>query len=293
MELALHHPNFTLPGGPEALGPTLARTARAADAAGWSTMTLMDHYFQMERLSRAEDPMLEGYTSLGFLAAQTERIQLGLLVTGVTYRHPGLLAKIVTTLDVLSGGRAMLGMGVAWYERENVGLGVPFPPLARRYEMLEEAIAVCRQMWSDDDGPFAGEHFQLAETLCVPQPLQPGGPPILVGGSGEKKTLRLVARRADACNLFAVGPDVVARKLEVLRGHCEDAGRDYDEIEKTILVSGIGGADPLSDVDGFLSAMESYAALGVTKVWVSCQGDDPAGWVERMSEAALPRLREL
>ena len=289
MLLALHHPNFTLPGGPEALAPTLAKTAQAADAAGWSTMTLMDHYFQMESLSRAEDPMLEGYSSLGFLAGKTENIQLGLLVTGVTYRHPGLLAKIVATLDVLSGGRAMLGIGIAWYEREHIGLGVPFPPIAERYERLEESIAICRQMWSEDDGSFDGQHYALAETICEPKPLRAGGPPVVIGGSGEKKTLRMVARHADACNLFAVGPDVVAHKLDVLRGHCETEGTDYDAIEKTILVN----SDPLADVDEFLTSMEQYSALGVTKAWVYCRGDDPPAWVERMSEAALPRLTEI
>ena len=151
--------------------------------------------------------MLEGYTSLGFLAGQTSTMTLGLLVTGVTYRHPGLLAKIVTTLDVLSGGRAQLGIGAAWYEREHRGLGVPFPPVAERFERLEETLQICLQMWSDDDGPYEGRHYQLAETICSPRPISSPRPRILIGGSGERKTLRLVARYADACNLFAISPD--------------------------------------------------------------------------------------
>ena len=209
----------------------------------------MDHWFQMEQLATSQDPMLEGYTALGFLAGQTERMTLGLLVTGVTYRHPGLLAKIVTTLDVLSGGRAQLGIGAAWYEREHLGLGVPFPPIGERFERLEEAIQICLQMWSDDDGPYEGKHYQLAETICSPRPIQQPGPRILIGGSGERKTLRLVAKYADACNLFAPDPAVVAHKLDVLDGHCEAEGRDPADIEKTII---FGFANPLDDVDAFL-----------------------------------------
>jgi len=279
-----------LPGGPAQLAPTLAATARAADEGGFATLTLMDHWFQMEQLGDgAVDPMLDGYTTLGFLAGQTSRIQLGLLVTGVTYRHPGLLAKTVTTLDVLSGGRAVLGIGAAWYEREHRGLGVPFPPVAERFERLEETLQVCRQMWSDDDGPYAGRHYQLAETLCSPRPLQRPGPPVLIGGGGERKTLRLVARYADACNLFAVGAEEVGRKLGVLAGHCADAGRDPATVEKTVIES----LDPLADEDAFLTAMAGYAAVGVTKVWVGPRGPDPAAWTTEVAERVVPRLAEL
>src|SRR6195952_2111461 len=186
MQLAIHFPNFTLPGGPAALAPALAATARAAEDGGCASFTLMDHYFQMESIGKSQDPMLEGYTSLGYLAAITERMTLGLLVTGVTYRHPGLLAKIVTTLDVLSEGRAMLGIGAAWYEREHLALGVPYPPIGQRFEMLEEALQINRQMWSDNDGRLGVNNSQLAETLCVPKPIQKS-PHIMIGGSGEKK----------------------------------------------------------------------------------------------------------
>ena len=289
MKLGIHFVNFTLPGGAEALSPALAATAQAAEEGGCSTFTLMDHYFQMEQLSRSEDPMLEGYTSLGFLAGHTQSVTLGLLVTGVTYRHPGLLAKIVTTLDVLSGGRAQLGLGAAWYEREHRALGVPFPPISERFERLEETLQICRQMWSDNDGPYEGRHYQLAETICSPRPIQQPAPRILVGGSGERKTLRLVARYADACNLYAPEPAFVARKLEVLTQHCEEEGRDPSEIQKTIISS----SNPLDDVDGFLASMEEYGRLGIDLVELSSIGPDPVAWVTQVTEKVVPRLGEL
>jgi F420-dependent oxidoreductase-like protein len=289
MKLAIHFPNFNLPGGPAALGPTLAATARAAEDGGCSTFTLMDHWFQMELFATSEDPMLEGYTGLGFLAGQTERITLGLLVTGVTYRHPGLLAKIVTTLDILSQGRAQLGIGAAWYEREHLGLGVPFPPVSERFERLEEALQIVHQMWSDDDGPYKGKYYQLAETICSPRPIQTPAPKIQIGGSGERKTLRLVARYADSCNLFAADQAVVAHKLDVLAGHCEAEGRDPATIEKTIIWSPPGALD----IDAFLTDMDGYARLGIQQVWVSAMDPDPAGWVARFSEAVVPALADM
>ncbi len=288
MQLGIHFANFTLPGGADRLGPTLAATASAAEEAGASWFTMMDHWFQMEQFATSEDPMLEGYTSLGFVAGRTSTMKLGLLVTGVTYRHPGLLAKIVTTLDVLSGGRAMLGIGAAWYEREHNGLGVPFPPLAERFGRLEETLRICLQMWSDNDGPFDGEYYRLAETICSPQPIQRPHPTILIGGSGEKKTLKLVARYADACNLFSIGPEGVQQKLEVLARHCDAEGRDPESIQKTIL-----GGDPLADPDGFLSAMEEYARLGIQHVQIMPAGPDPVGYVTRLGETVIPRLAEI
>jgi F420-dependent oxidoreductase-like protein len=290
MNLGIHFVNFTLPGRPEALATTLSATAQAAEEGGCAKFTLMDHWFQMEQLSSARDPMLEGYTSLGFLAGRTERITLGLLVTGVTYRHPGLLAKIVTTLDVLSGGRGQLGIGAAWYEREHRGLGVPFPPLGERFARLEETLQVCLQMWSDDEGPYEGRYCQLTETICSPPPIQQPRPKILVGGSGERKTLRLVAQYADACNLFARDPAMVAHKLEVLARHCDTVGRDPATIEKTILA--VGG-NPLDDVDAFVAGMEQYARLGVDLVEVAPLGPDPVRFVTELSEKVVPRLAEL
>ncbi|MGU3437499.1 LLM class F420-dependent oxidoreductase [Actinomycetes bacterium M1A6_2h] len=289
MQLAIHFSNFTLPGGTPSLASALSESAVAADEGGCSQFTLMDHWFQMESLATSFDPMLEGYTSLGFLAARTRRITLGLLVTGVTYRYPGLLAKTVTTLDVLSGGRALLGIGAAWYEREHLGLGVPFPPTAERFERLEETLQICNQMWSDDDGPYDGTHFRLAETICSPRPISSPKPRIMIGGSGEKKTLRFVAKYADACNLFAPDHDTVAHKVEVLKGHCEREGRDPADIENTIIV----GYDPLSDVDAFLRDMEGYAKLGIDTVCVGPSVGDPARWVTEVTEKTVGRLAEI
>ena len=289
MKFAVHLANLTWGIEPGDMAPALAETARVADEGGVSTLTMMDHWFQMESIGGPFANMLEGYSSLGFLAGQTSRIELGLLVTGVTYRHPGLLAKIVTTLDVLSRGRAMLGIGAAWYEREHRGLGVPFPPVAERFERLEEALQICNQMWSDDDGPYQGLHYQLEETICLPRPVRQPRPRVLIGGSGERKTLRFVARYADACNLFATGPADVAHKIDVLNRHCEAEGRDPAEISKTI----IGGLDPVADVDGFLKTMAEYARLGIDQVWSGPPGPGAVEWVTRACTEVVPRLADI
>jgi F420-dependent oxidoreductase-like protein len=234
MKVGLHIADFTWDGGPPALGPRLGEIARRAEEAGVDRVSVMDHVWQIGPLGPPEHEMLEAYTALGFLAAVTSRVKLLTVVTAVVYREPGLLAKAVTTLDVLSGGRAMLGIGAAWNEEESRGLGLFFPPMAERFERLEEALRICQQMWSDDDGPFEGKHYHLARTLNSPQALSRPHPPILIGGQGERKTLLLVARYADACNLFDT-PEL-AHKLDVLRGHCAAEGRDYDAIEKTVQV---------------------------------------------------------
>lgn len=257
-----------------------------------SWLSVMDHYFQMEFNGGAEDPMLEAYTTLSFLAAHTETVQLGALVTGVTYRHPGLLAKIATSLDVLSGGRATLGIGAAWYDREHEGLGVPFPPLAERFERLEETLRICLQMWDPAaNGPFEGTHYRLAETLCVPAPVSRPHPEIMIGGSGEKKTLRLVARYGDACNLFATSPEEVTHKLDVLRGHCDTEGRDYDEIRKTVAYTG----DPATegDLEAFTRDITGYGKLGIDTVILAPRIGAPAEWIERFVAPAVERLAEL
>jgi F420-dependent oxidoreductase-like protein len=290
VRIGIHYANFTHPEWESRLTDRLTETARVADQGGAALFTVMDHYFQMEMLGGPPEPMLEGYTTLGYLAGQTSEVRLGLLVTGATYRHPGLLAKIVTTLDVLSHGRAMLGIGAAWYDREHRGLGVPFPPTGERFERLEETLQIVRQMWSDDDGAFEGKHFQLAETVCVPPPVQQPHPPVLVGGSGERKTLRLVAQYADACNLFGESVDGVRHKLDVLRRHCDDVGRDYDSIDKTMIP---GGADPLADPDAFLKDMAEYAALGISLITMMPPTEDPVGWTARVCEGVVPRLAEL
>ncbi|MFI6169174.1 LLM class F420-dependent oxidoreductase [Nocardia sp. NPDC051052] len=290
MELGFHIPIFDIDGGTTAIAGELARVGAAAEASGATWLSFMDHYFQIEPTGLpAESNMLEGYTTLGFLAAHTSNIELGLLVTGVTYRHPGLLAKIVTTLDVLSGGRATLGIGAAWFEREHLGLGVPYPPIAERFERLEEALRICLQMWDPaNNGPFEGKHYQLAETLCAPQPIN--RPKVLIGGSGERKTLRLVAQYGDACNLFGSAPSDVEHKLDVLRRHCDDVGRNYDDLRITIMAN---NPRPTPDTrDEFVRTMADYAKLGVHAVIISPTTGSPAAWIDSMAPA-VPQLAEL
>jgi F420-dependent oxidoreductase-like protein len=290
MEVGLHFIDF-LPGDPARLGPTLADAAKAAEQGGATMFTLADHFFQMEALGRAEDPFLEGYTSLGFLAGQTTTIDLTLLVTGITYRYPGVLAKTVTTLDVLSQGRSMLGLGAAWYDREHVALGIPYPPLNARFEMLEETLQICRQMWSDDDGPYDGKHYRLAETICEPQPIR--RPPILIGGDGEKKTLRLVAQYADIWNSMTSDAKELKHKIGVLHRHCDTLGRDPGKIRKT--AGGLLVLDPFEDTDGYLKTVERYAELGVELINLGpLPGDpDPVGFIRRLGDEVIPRLAEI
>jgi F420-dependent oxidoreductase-like protein len=288
MDLDLHVTKFTWAGSPDRIAPGLSDIARKAEAIGVRALSLMDHYFQIEVAGAPEDPMLEGYTALGFLAGVTSSLRLRLLVTGVTYRHPGLLAKIVTTLDVLSQGRAELGIGAAWYEREHLGLGVPFPPLAERFERLEEALQICLQMWSADNGPFEGRHYRLAETLCVPEPVSQPRPRIMIGGSGEKKTLRLVAQYADACNIFG-DATVLAHKIGVLRRHCDAVGRNIGEIEITAFVHPQAGWSAGDVVRG----ARELADLGVATVMVSADGEQPVDWLERLIAPALLDIRAI
>jgi len=271
VKIGLQIPDFTWPGGPARLGADLAGVARTADAAGFEFISVMDHFFQIPAVGSAEREMLEAYTTLGYLAGVTSRAKLVTLVTGAVYRPPGILAKIVTTLDVLSGGRAWLGIGAAWNEAESRGLGVPFPPVAERFERLEETLQICLQMWRGDETPYEGRHYQLERPLNSPQALSQPHPPIMVGGGGERKTLRFVARYAQACNLFPT-PDL-AHKLDVLRGHCEAEGRDYDEIVKTCyFVFDVGEkgekAGQVVDRLAGLAQMGFQAAIGaVARVW--------------------------
>ena len=289
MLLGVHYANFSHPDWSTTLEDRLTDTARVADEGGVSLFTVMDHWFQMENLGGPAEPMLEGYTTLGYLAAVTQRVRLSLLVTGVTYRHPGLLAKQVTTLDRLSRGRAMLGIGAAWYDREHAGLGVPFPSTSERFERLEETLQVCLQMWGDDDGAYEGTHYRLAETVNVPPAYQAPHPPVLIGGAGERKTLRLVAQYAQMCNIFGEGHDVMAHKLAVLRGHCDTLGTDYEAIEKSVILM----ADPQAEPDAFLRDMEGYAALGVHTVTLMPPTGDPVAWTTDVVEKVLPRLAEI
>lgn len=269
MKIGLQVPSFTWPGGPAQIGPTLTDIARAAESAGFASLWVMDHFFQIGSPARdmglgpAEDEMLEAYTTLSYLAAHTTRVKLGALVTGVIYRYPGLLVKTVSTLDVLSNGRAYCGIGAAWNDREALGLGVPFPPVRERFERLEEALQIAQHMWADDARPYTGRHYQLAEPLNHPQPLTRPHPPIMIGGGGEQKTLRLVAQYGDACNLFArPGVEFVRRKLDVLKRHCEDLGRNYAEIEKTTLntVHLAPGRESPAEV---IKQCQALAAIGI------------------------------
>ncbi len=285
MHLDLHVPRFTWPGGPASIGPTLTSLAQTAESIGVRTLSVMDHWFQMEAVWPAEEPMLEGYTTLGFVAAKTETLRIRLLVGGVTYRHPGLLAKTITTLDVLSAGRAELGIGAAWYEREHRGLGVPFPPVSERFERLEETLQICLQMWSDNDGAYEGAHYQLAETLCSPPPVSSPRPRILIGGSGERKTLRLVATYADACNLFGDAA-TVAHKLDVLRRHCDDVGRDPGHIEVTALPMIPDDAGP----DALLRHAEEFAAVGVDTIVARSSQPEPERWLEEVWGPVIDKL---
>jgi F420-dependent oxidoreductase-like protein len=288
MELGIHFIDF-LPGDAAQLAPALLSTATAAEDIGATMFTLADHFFQMESVGRAEDPFLEGYTSLGYLAGRTTNITLALLVTGVTYRHPGLLAKTVTTLDVLSQGRSMFGIGAAWYEREHLALGVPYPPLRDRFEMLEETLQICQQMWSDNDGPYDGKHYQLAETICQPQPIR--RPPVLIGGGGEKKTLRLVAQYADVWNSTDSDIDVLTHKIDVLTRHCDTVGRDVAEIRKTVGFF----EDPFENLDGYLRKLERFSELGVDMINTGPMPGtpDPAGFVKRFGDEVMPKLSQI
>jgi F420-dependent oxidoreductase-like protein len=299
MKIGLQIPNFTWPTSPQELPEQLAVIAQTADDQGFSSIWVMDHFFQIGTRDRsndlgpAEDEMLESYSTLSYLAGLTKKATLGTMVTGVVYRHPGILIKTVTTLDVLSGGRAYFGIGAAWNEREALGLGVPFPGKKERFERLEETLQIARQMWSENDGPYNGKHFHLAETLCNPQPLTWPHPPILIGGMGEQKTLRLVAQYADACNLFArMGVEAVRHKLDVLKAHCEKVGRDYAEIEKTTLSSVNIAPGKMTSKD-VIDECRTMAGLGVRHCIFNMPNVHEIKPLEIFGREIIPALAEL
>lgn len=299
MKIGLQVPNFTWPGGPQEIRSKLAEIARAADEAGFYSIWVMDHFFQIGRpnnpggLGPAEDEMMESYSTLSYMAGVTQRVKLGTLVTGVVYRHPGILIKTVTTLDVLSGGRAYFGVGAAWNERESRGLGVPFPPVKERFERLEETLQIARQMWSDTVAPYHGTYYQLEETLCHPQPLSRPHPTIMIGGMGETKTLRLVAQYADACNLFSGGGiEILGHKLDVLKGHCEDVGRNYAEIEKTTL-GGAYLAEGKMTVSDVVEQCRTQAKLGIQHMIFNMPNVQEITPLEIFGREIIPAVAEL
>ena len=291
MKIGLHISDFTWEGGAAQLGPRLAGIAKLADDAGVDRISVMDHVWQIGHLGPPEHEMLEAYTALGWLAAKTERVKLLAMVTAVVYREPGLLAKAVTTLDVLSGGRAILGIGAAWNEDESKGLGLLFPPVSERFERLEEAILIMKQMWSGDQGPFDGKHYHLARTLNSPQVLSRPHPPILIGGAGEKKTLKLVARYADACNIAAYNLDETARKLDVLRQHCVNEGRAYDEIEKTAQTRYDLGENG-ENVNQLIEQLHRVAELGYSQVHGSLLRVSKPGQLDLLAEKVIPAVEK-
>ncbi len=285
-----YHPN-TYVMGDGSLGPSFARVMKCADEGGVSTIALMDHFLP---LGPASDPMLEGYTALGYLAAATQSADLMLLVSGVTHRHPVLLAKAVTTLDILSGGRSRLGIGAAWYERENLAYGLPFPHLSQRFELLDETLQIIRALWSKQGGPFSGRHFTLETTELSPMPLRRPRPPILVGGNGRRRTLRIAARHADTCN-FLVGPDtggpaLIADLVDVLSDHCSEEGTDPGRISKTMLYTAPVGIDA-SAAAAFAEEMREYAAAGIDEVFVMPLGcPDQLRFVAGLGDHVIPAV---
>lgn len=319
MQIGLHIGKYAWPGGAAQIGPTLAAIATTAEAAGLASLWVMDHLFQLGEQygvvhGPAEAPMLEGYSTIAYLAGVTRRIRLGLLVTSAFYRHPGVLAKTISTIDVLAGGRAVLGLGAGWYAREAKGLGIPFPPLRERFERLEETLQIVRKMWSGDTTPFNGHHYQLAEPLNNPQPLSQPGPPILIGGGGERRTLRLVAQYADAWNIPIPSPlslpafgvlaarggsremryslDVLERKLAILRRHCAELGRDDSAITKTVvtyLQLGPQGASAAEVID----LCEALAGLGFRQLIVNLPDAHTLVPIERLGQDILPAVAAL
>ncbi|MCL4504495.1 MAG: LLM class F420-dependent oxidoreductase [Chloroflexi bacterium] len=290
MKVGLQIPSFTWPGGSAELGARLGQIAVTAEEAGFASLWVMDHFFQIGQVGKVDEPMLESYSALNYIAALTHKARLGTLVTGVVYRHPGILVKTVSTLDVLSGGRAYLGIGAAWNERESLGLGVPFPPLKERFERLEEALKIAKQMWSGAVAPFEGRYYHLAEAMNNPQPIRRPHPPILIGGMGEKKTLKLVARYADACNLFArTGIETLRGKLDVLRRYCDEFKRPYDAIERTALTTinlGEGGMTARQAIDEF----KELAGIGIQHVIVYMPNTHEIKPIEIIGREIIPAV---
>jgi len=297
MRLGLQIPSFSWPDAPASIGPTLARIASCADEVGFDSIWVMDHFFQIRSVGRVDEPMLEGMTALGYMAAHTKRARLGLMVGGVHYRHPGLWVKATTTLDVLSGGRAWFGIGAAWNQEESEGLGFPFPPLGVRFELLEDTLRIAHAMWEGERGTeerFEGLRYTATRLLNSPQSLTRPHIPIMIGGGGEQKTLRLVAQYADATNVFGDGPRL-AHKYRVLREHCERIGRPYEEIERTTLNS-IWIGDDLRRSETPAEVVDRFGELGdagAQHIIVSVPGVEDLSRLETIGRDIIPQIHDL
>jgi F420-dependent oxidoreductase-like protein len=319
MHIGLHIGKFDWPGGQATIGQRLAEIAQTADAVGLYSLWVMDHLFQLGTQYGAihgpiDAPMLEGYSTLAYLAALTRRIRLGLLVACPCFRHPGVLLKTASTVDVLAGGRTYLGLGVGWFAREAVGLGIPFPPLGERYKRLEETLQIARQIWSGDHRPYLGAHYQLLEPINSPQPLSQPHPPILIGGGGERRTLRLVAQYADACN-FVIGSPLdqetfgqarargasrderyslgtLRHKLSVLAQHCDAVGRPYDTIERTVVTYIALGPGAMSAAE-VIDLCAALAELGFGHVIFNIPDAHTIKPLEQLGRDIIPALRAL
>jgi F420-dependent oxidoreductase-like protein len=290
LKFGLQISSFTWPGGDAAIGPTFARVVETADAVGFDSIWVMDHFFQIRSVGRAEEPMLEGTTALGFAAAHAKRARLGLMVGGIHYRQPALWIKSATTLDVLSGGRAWFGIGAAWNEEESTGLGFPMPRLADRFRMLEDTLKMAHEMWSGERGSggrYEGRTVTATRLLNSPQSVSRPRIPIMIGGGGEQKTLRLVAQYADATNVFG-GPPQIAHKYAILREHCERLGRPYEEIERSTLQRvDLDAEEPAATVERF----GALAEAGAQHILFSVRGVNDVTKLERIGAEVLDKLR--
>ena len=291
MRLGFQFQTFNEP--PDRLGAALGAIGRAAEDAGFDYVLTMDHFFQLPMLGPIDDPMIEAYTALGFLAAQTSRVKLGTLVSGPMSRHPGVLIKQITTLDVLSGGRAMLGIGASWFEREHLAFGMPFPSLAERFERLEETLQIAHRMWSGNREPFVGKHYRLEEPVNSPAAVSRPRPPILVGGGGERRTLRLVARYADACNLDVDDVQQTRHKLDVLHEHCAEIGRPFDEIERTALIPIIDLGPRGEHASAFVDRLGVLADIGIQAVFGTFADPDLRRAIEIAGRDVMPQASRL